>query len=66
MTYRKYNFKAICSSDKGVSVIEHDSSVGVVFHPKNGYKETGKLYGYYGSLKYSIELEDGVKYKKIL
>lgn len=33
---------------------------------KNGYKETGKLYGYYGSLKYSIELEDGVKYKKIL
>ena len=40
VTYRKYNFKSICSSDKGVSVIEHDSSVGVVFHPKNGYKET--------------------------
>lgn len=33
---------------------------------KNGYKETKRLYGYYGSLKESIELEDGVKYMKIL
>ena len=33
---------------------------------KNNYTETGTLYGYYGSLKYSIELEDGIKYKKNL
>ena len=33
---------------------------------KNGYKEIGKLYCYYGNLKESIELEDGVKYKKDL
>ena len=40
VTFRKYNFQAICLSDKGISVIEHDNSVGVAFHPKIGYKET--------------------------
>ena len=43
VTYRKYNFKAICLSDKGISVIEHDSSVGIVFHPKSEYKDSIKL-----------------------
>ena len=40
VSFRKYNFQAICLSDKGISVIEHDNSVGVAFHPKTGYKET--------------------------
>ena len=40
VSFRKYNFQAICLSDKGISVIEHDNSVGVAFHPKIGYKET--------------------------
>jgi hypothetical protein len=40
VTFRKYNFQAICLSDRGISVIEHDNSVGVAFHPKKGYKET--------------------------
>ena len=38
--YRKYHFKAICQSDKGISVIEHDNSVGVAFHPMENYRET--------------------------
>ena len=40
VSFRKYNFQAICLSDKGISVIEHDNSVGVAFHPKTGYKES--------------------------
>ena len=38
--YRKYHFKAICQSDKGISVIEHENSVGVAFHPQTNYRET--------------------------
>jgi hypothetical protein len=38
--YRKFHFKAICQSDKGISVIEHDNSVGVAFHPHKNYRET--------------------------
>ena len=40
VSFRRYNFQAICLSDKGISVIEHDNSVGVAFHPKLKYKET--------------------------
>ena len=40
VSFRKYNFQAICLSDKGISVIEHDNSVGVAFHPKLIYRET--------------------------
>ena len=38
--YRKYHFKAICQSDRGISVIEHENSVGVAFHPQMNYRET--------------------------
>ena len=38
--YRKFHFKAICQSEKGISVIEHDNSVGVAFHPHKNYRET--------------------------
>ena len=38
--FRKYHFKAICQSDKGISVIEHENSVGVAFHPQSYYGET--------------------------
>ena len=38
--YRKYHFKAICQSDKGITVIEHENSVGVAFHPQANYRET--------------------------
>lgn len=38
--FRKYHFKAICQSDKGISVIEHENSVGVAFHPQANYRET--------------------------
>ena len=41
--YRKFHFKAICQSDKGISVIEHDNSVGVAFHPNKNYRETVML-----------------------
>ena len=41
--YRKYHFKAICQSDKGISVIEHENSVGVAFHPQTNYRETVSL-----------------------
>ena len=40
VSFRKYNFQAICLSDKGISVIEHENSVGVAFHPKSVYRET--------------------------
>ena len=40
VSFRRYNFQAICLSDKGISVIEHNNSVGVAFHPKLKYKET--------------------------
>ena len=43
VSFRKYNFQTICLSDKGISVIEHDNSVGVAFHPKKIYKETNIL-----------------------
>ena len=43
VTFRKYNFQAICLCDKGISVIEHDNSVGVAFHPKLQYKDTNIL-----------------------
>lgn len=49
--YRKYHFKAICKSDKGISVIEHENSVGVAFHPQMHYRETVKI------------LENFIKYK---
>ena len=59
MTYRKYNFKAICLSDKGISVIEHDSSVGIVFHPKSEYKDSTHIC--YAYILNSIEkcVDDG-------
>ena len=38
--YKKYHFKAICQSDRGISVIEHENSVGVAFHPQANYRET--------------------------
>ena len=38
--YKKYHFKAICQSDRGISVIEHENSVGVAFHPQENYRET--------------------------
>ena len=38
--YRKYHFKPICQSDRGISVIEHENSVGVAFHPQIKYRET--------------------------
>ena len=38
--YRKFHFKTICQSEKGISVIEHDNSVGVAFHPHKNYRET--------------------------
>ena len=40
VSFRKYNFKVICLCDRGISVIEHDNSVGAAFHPKIGYKES--------------------------
>ena len=43
VSFRKYNFQTICLSDKGISVIEHDNTVGVAFHPKKTYKETNIL-----------------------
>lgn len=49
--YRKYHFKAICQSDRGISVIEHENSVGVAFHPQMHYRETVTI------------LENFIKYK---
>ena len=49
--YRKYHYKVICQSDKGISVIEHDNSVGVAFHPMENYRET------------VLMLENFIKYK---
>ena len=43
VSFRKYNFKVICLCHRGISVIEHDSSVGVAFHPKSDYKESVKV-----------------------
>ena len=43
VSYKKYFFKAICLSDKGIVVIEHENSVGVAFHPQVHYKETINL-----------------------
>ena len=52
VSFRKYNFQAICLSDKGVSVIEHDNSVGVAFHPRTGYKETVILLNNFIKIKF--------------
>ena len=43
VSYRKYHFKTICQSDRGIIVIEHESSVGVAFHPQVNYKESVDL-----------------------
>ena len=43
VSYKKYNFKTICLSDRGIIVIEHENSVGVAFHPQTNYRESVKL-----------------------
>ena len=37
VTSKKLQFKIICQSNKGPSVIEHENSVAVIFHPNQKY-----------------------------
>ena len=43
VSFKRYQFKAICQCDKGPVVIEHENSVGVAFHPQSNYPETIKI-----------------------
>ena len=43
VTSKKFQFKIICQSNRGPSVIEHENSVGVIFHPNPKYWDSSYI-----------------------
>ena len=43
VTSKKYQFKIICQSNRGPSVIEHENTIGVLFHPNSRYWDSSYI-----------------------
>ena len=63
VSYKKYQFKIICQCSKGLAVIEHENSIGVIFHAQNNFHDSIQILENFINQKFNEVKEKLFKFK---